>query len=269
MRRTNAICLCVVATCAAYAQWPVAHTKTFHGPYDSEYPYPAIEGKSGQKDAVALARIEQATKLTSIPDGMGLQMQALLKKGSEKVGQQASAAVTIEHPRLFRMDVEENGGTRSLRIVGENGQVKRATGSVEPLDQLDFGELLTLPSHLFELASRKDAAVTDDGPVTVGDLRLDKMTITLFKSKSGKPISMSLYFDSGTHLLKKSVVTRYSAMNPYLESLKVATYDDYRAVESLMVPYKFSETANGQPMISITVNSASLAARHDESFFKF
>ena len=251
------------------AQQPLVRHKTFSGPYDSEYPYPIAEGKAGQKDPAALAEIRQSMSATALPEQTGIEAQGVLTRGSGKTERQSSASFVIENGSRFRMDVQEKDNTSSIRIDGRAGQAKWGNKTIESLDDIEFGYPLALPSQLLEIASRKDAAVVDDGVFVVGEHRMNKVTITLFMPRLGNPVSSSFYFNASTHFLEKSTFVNHSATNRSLEYLEIVTYEDYRQDQSVMIPHEYLETVNGQLVMTMKITGASVTSRHDDSYFTF
>ncbi|MGA2654124.1 MAG: hypothetical protein ABSF28_26685 [Terracidiphilus sp.] len=253
----------------ALAQQPNPQRKTFIGPYDSEFPYPVAEGRIGEKDAAALAEIKQSVGATGFPERAGIEAQGLYTNGSAKTEQQFPASVAIEKDGRFRLDVQKRNGIFSIRLALRSGQAMRESGLTYTVHDIDFGEPIAMPSQLLEVADREDAAVVDDGDVVIGDYRMRRVTITLFHSQMGDPAAAAFYFDPLSHLLEKSVLVSHSGTNRSLEYLKVITYGSYRAEQGVTLPHEYSETVNGQLIMTLKITSANVTSRHDDTYFKF
>jgi hypothetical protein len=251
------------------AQQLNAHRKTFIGPYDSEYSEPVAEGKIGEKDAAAMAEIKQSVAAVALPEREGIDAHGLLTSGSAKSEQQFPASIAIENDGRFRMDVQKPGGVFSIRLIGHDGRARRETGVTDTLNDIDFGNPLSMPSQLLEIANRKDAAVVDDGLVVIGDYRMHKVTVTLFHPQLGDPVAASFYFDSVNHLLQKSALVNHSATSSSLKYLRVVTYGSYGMEKAVMFPHEYSETVNGQLIMTLKITSANLTSRRNDSYFTF
>lgn len=253
----------------AVAQRTKAATKAFSGPNDADVSYPATEGKIGQKDASALAEIHQAVAASLVPDHVGLEMTGTLTSSFGDKQKEYSTSFAIDGGRRFRLDIQKENGTRSVRIDRDNGKARQSNQAPQELEDIDFVNPLGMPSLLLDIVDRKDSAVVDDGSVTVGDQSLKKVTITLFRPRYGDPVSASFYFDTSTHLLKKGAFLEHSLGNRSLKFLTVMTYGDYRQEQSMLLPHEYSETVNGQHIMSIKVATVSVTAAHETSYFSF
>jgi hypothetical protein len=82
-------------------------------------------------------------------------------------------------------------------------------------------------------------------------------------------LTTDLYFDNQSHLLVKSVeMIRLSETGP-AKALRVITYSDYRQAGQALVPYKYTETLNGQFIWSLGVSDVSFLDVHEQSYFHF
>lgn len=275
MRRFHLVILLLAALCAsngvtsADGQQRTTRNRTFFGPSDSEYSYPSVEGKAGQRDPGALTEISQAVAATTPPEGTGVEATGFEILGSGKSARQLSVSIAIEQHGRFRMDTGAGDTGRSLRFAKNSGEVRQGGGPVGILDDADFGDPLALPVHLQEIANRPDAAVVNDGSIRAGQQRFNKVTITLFDTRTGIPVAASLYFDAASHLLIKSVFLAHSAGAISRQYLKVVTYSDYSSIQSLEFPLEYTESMDGQPLIALKLTSANASSSHNESYFAF
>lgn len=251
------------------AQRSKSINKTFTGPNDSEFPYPTQEGKMGQSDPAALAEINQSVASSLVPEHAGLEVTGTLTSGPGDAQQQYPVSFVIDNGRRFRLDIQKPKGTRTLRIDGDKGKAKQGNDTIQELEDIEFVNPLGLPSLLQEIAGRKDASVVDDGVFVVKDHSMNKVTITLFRTRFNVPVSASFYFDSATHTLEKGVFVEHSLGNRSLKNLMVMTYGGYRKDQSVLLPHEYSETINGQLLMTLKVTTTAITPGHDNSYFSF
>jgi hypothetical protein len=251
------------------SQQPQTRIMPFVGETDTEYPYPAQEGGSGQKDPTAVACIQKATASSLVPDGSAIEVIGTLTSGSGNTEQHYPVTIAIDHGSRFRMDIQEPDGLHTLRISGADGKTKQGEKTTQEVEDVEFVNPLGAPSLLAEISKRSDAAVIDDGIFTVDNHSMEKVTVTLFQTRYGGPVAASFYFDSTTHMLEKAAFIEHSAGNRSLKSLLVIAYGDYRTEQSVLIPHKYTETMNGQVVGTVTVTSASITGRHEGSYFSF
>jgi hypothetical protein len=265
----------IAIRCSAVGQQPAGAqqqkepVKAFYGPYDTEFSYPASEGTTGRKDSVALEEIKASAASSLVPEHAGLEVTGTLTSGSGNDQQQNAVSFAIDNGRRFRLDIQRAEGTRTSRVRGDSGKTMQSGKTPEELEDIEFVNPLALPSLLGEIADRKDAAVIDDGTVAISGHSMNKVTITLFQSWFGSPVSASFYFDSNTHLLEKGVFVEHSAGNRALKFLVVMTYGDYRTDQSLLLPHEYTRTVNGQMTMNLKVTNISITSGHDDSYFSF
>lgn len=255
--------------CVASAQQSRPPMKTFWGPNDSAFPYPAQEGTSGQKDPAALAEIKASVAASLLPEHTGLEVTGILTSGFGNNQQQYPVSFAVDSGSRFRLDIQKRNGIYSTRIDGRAGRFSQNDKAPQSLEDIEFVNPLALPELLLELANRKDAAVIDDGSLVVDEESLKKVTITLFQTRYGTPTSASFYFDSASNLLAKGAFVGHSAGNRSLRYLKVMTYGDYRKDQSVLLPHKYSETIGGQLTMSVKVTNTSITPSHDKAYFAF
>lgn len=278
IRITNILYLLGFTTLAISATWnpgggsaqkAKSHPRVFSGPYDGDLPYPSQEGVIGQKDPAAMAEIRLAMTADTVTAQAELEIAGTITEISGNNQQAYPASLAVGTDGRFRLDLKKNEGIRTLRINGDMGKVKQGNQVASDLEDSEFYNPLAIPFLLSEVASRKDASVVEDGPVTLDGRHMNKVTITLFQVRYGGPISASVYFDSDTHLLWKSVLVEHSLGNRSLKYLTVTTYEDYRRDQSILLPHDFSETVNGSATMRFKVTSMSITPNHDASYFSF
>lgn len=261
--------IAIVEIAGSSAQQRSARVRTFAGSYDSEYSYPIVEGKAGKRDLSAVDEIKQATDETTLSEGLGIEAKGLVSVGTGKTERQYSVSLAVEKHGRFRMDSGEGDTQRSIRS-GKNGvQVKQGNGLTGTLNDVEFGDPLALPEHLREIINREDSSVVEDGLVSIDKQHFNKVTVSLFNTKTGIPVAASFYFDTETHLLRKSVFSQHVVANNHREYLKVVTYSDYRTIQSVLYPLEYTESVDGQLLMSLKLTSAHMAASHNESYFTF
>lgn len=261
-----AVLLCLCSTTSS--QQMKEKRRTFFGPSDQDIPYPSQEGKPGERDFGAMEEIKAATASSIVAENSALDMKGTLTIGPKDNAQELAVSIAIETDLRFRLDIEKDSGTQTSRINGNIGQVKQGKNTPQALEDIAFVSPFSLPMLLPQIADRKDAAVVDDGVVQIGNQSLHKLTITLFQTRFG-PDAACFYFDPRTHTLQKGAFLEHSVGNRTITYLTVVSYGEYRKEQDLLLPHWYSQTMDGQPVMTILVTSASIAARHDTSFFSF
>lgn len=257
------------------AQGPGSRRPRAIGNSDADIPCPSLEGRIGIKDANAMAEIKEAMVTSLRTDGSGFELRGIVTTGTGDRAQQSQAIVVVEEKGKVRFDILGDAEQRSMRMSGRYGQVRSSDGKVQMLQDGDITSLFATPSQIWESVNRQDVGVSDDGIVTVEKNRLHKITVITYKNdyshnNAQNTIATTFYFEPDGHYLVKTASIVYGANDSVHEHLRVITYSDYRKTEaSGIIPFHYSETDDGQPVMTFVVTKASTTQRHDDSYFTF
>ena len=78
-----------------------------------------------------------------------------------------------------------------------------------------------------------------------------------------------LYFDPSTHLLVKTASSVWAMSGRAAKFLIVTTYDDYRTVGDTLIPFRFTETMEGQQYATLQLSSVQLNPSITSQYFEF
>ena len=134
------------------------------------------------------------------------------------------------------------------------------------LDDKALNEFLRRRDHSLELVLRKwinepGVAFFYDGPAVAANKPADQVSVM-----NGKNDSVTLYFDSTTHLpLKKSFTWRDPTDN--LRNTEEELYDAYRSTQGIMTPYSITRFYNGEMSNQRFLNNVTYNDALNDSMF--
>ena len=133
------------------------------------------------------------------------------------------------------------------------------------------------PFEMPRLASftASSASIFDRGIVAFGGAQLHRISFERASTgtnpitKSPNTSVMDFYFDPTSHLLKASAVSVPIDRVHSAKVLLVVVYDDYRRVGDCMMPFRFTETMEGQPYRMLQLSDVQPNVALDSTQFEF
>lgn len=273
--------LSAVISIPAIAQTPPTTSPSIdftriYGAEDADVLVPKSSGQLGQQDASALQLVIDFLKATNGASWNGMQASGTLTAPSGSSASQNSATLTVRGGNAFRLDVVTAEGQRSTRIHGAVGQILESDGTKHtlPLATARVG-LLAFPLLMDSSFPSAQTSVIDQGLISIQGSTLRRITIErpVFATQGlpqvGQTALLDLYFDPSTNLLNKSVASVQFGSNDRERYLQVVTYSDYQKVDSVLLPFAYSQTVNGQPQWSLQLSQVQLNPSIDNSYFQF
>lgn len=188
-----------------------------------------------------------------------------------------NASLWIRNQDENRLDVQLPKGTRSTRVTATHGTVQHANGQMTLIDAREaVTGLVGFP--IFTETSFPDAStiVVDDGIVSVDGMSLRRVSVE--RPWKGKPKDASgnllmsvidFYFDSQTHLLKKTATAAVGPGGAIGQLIEVVSYDDYQTTNGATLPFAYHATLNGQLLWSLQLKQINLHVGLSDSDFHF
>lgn len=245
-----------------------------YGSEDQSIPVPAFTGSLGQKDSAALQELIDYLKAVNISEWKGLKASGTI---SHDAGAGEQATLAISGGSRFRLNVQTPKGERSTRIGGSYGKTLAIDGKffTMPAATAKAG-LVAFPRLLEAAFPDSTTSLIDRGQIQLDSRILHRLTVeeSAFPSSPGaaqqQNISVvDLYFDSFTHLLVKSASAIQLDSADRQRYLVVVTYDDYQKVQDSLIPFRYSQSMNGQAQWTLQLTNADLQPSFDPSYFQF
>lgn len=239
------------------------------GPPLTDTPVPTAIGKVGQPDAGALSEVLEHIRAVGAAPWTEMEGKGQITYGGDSATNEATLII-VGNSR-FRLDAQTSTGTSSIRINGRSGKIREADGHTFPL----LPE--TAASGLFQfqtlrLADFPDAStsLSDRGLATIRKVSLHRITVErrLFPAQK-KSVVTDFYFDPQTHLLVKSVNSIRVDGTGNNAFLRVITYEDYRRVDGVMIPFRFTQTLDGQKQWTLQLSDVQLKVDQPSTFLEF
>jgi len=239
------------------------------GPADAGVLIPSVNAKRGEKSDSAMAVLNAAAASLSALEKYDIECKGMLYRGGSSNAEPVPVTFVIAGNGSFRMIISEKNGVHEVRSSGNLKVAKRADGGMTPEEKSEFGEAMAIPYSLGSITRRVDLAAADQGDRVVEGQPSRAVALTLFSNGNGTQETASLFFLKETPQLAKFVRVRKSLGYRPTESLEIVTYRDYRPVDSVIAPFEFEFSEDGQVISTLRVSSASLIARNDDSYFRF
>jgi hypothetical protein len=100
-------------------------------------------------------------------------------------------------------------------------------------------------------------------------LSLTRPTIDAPSRAHAEFVTTDFYLSSDTSLLYKSVDMVGSLDPSSRRYMRVITYEDYRQIDGVEIPFRYTETINGQPAWVLQLTTAQPQAESDPAYFTF
>jgi len=170
----------------------------------------------------------------------------------------------VEYPDKERIEFTEQRDVASV-YVGDKGYEITYRG-VRSLEAKDLNDYLRRRKFSLETVLRTwvhdpSVALFYEGTALAGDAMADKVTLI-----NGKDESVSLFFDTQTHLpVKKSIWWRDPVDKQ--RDTEEEIWDNYRLVQGVMTPYGFTRYYNGDMQAQRFVFTVSYNQNLNEAMF--
>lgn len=243
-------------------------------PSSLDIPQPSASGILGHTDTGALTELLAHLKAVGATPWTGMQGTGQITYGDDT--STYSATLTVLGNTNFRLDADTQQGQFSIRISGSQGETQDAKGQ----------QTLILPNTAasglvqFQLVRQANfpnpkTSLLDRGTVAVDHQTLHRLTyefpavVAALPMQKQQTIATDLYFDPATHLLVKSANTiRINGAGNH-DFLREITYEDYRQVGASMVPFRYTETLNGQRLWTLQLSDVQLSPNLQTTYFEF
>jgi hypothetical protein len=244
------------------------------GPEDQQIPMPT-GGVQGRKDPGAMQELIsflKTTQLASFIDMRGIGT-ALLPGGDSSP---LPATMHLQGADKFRLDIQTSSGTRTIVFNGALAIVQHEDKTSYALPPTaGTNGVAVFPRPALTDFSGTGFSLIDHGLILVKGIQLHRITVqSAFSRRSSDntghdvDLATDLYFDATSHLLVKSATAirlNEGGPQPYLQ---VVSYEDYRRVNGILVPFGYRKTLNGQLEWAMQLNDAQINAGVDSSMFQ-
>lgn len=229
----------------------------------------------GRIDPAAMQEITaHRSKVAGSAQWTGLQGTGRIQYGSDPTTYDAT--LVISGRTKFRLDAQAANGSISIRINGRIGKIQEADGRVFPLppDTATTGLLQFELPRMEGFPEQAFCSLIDRGGVAIDGEPFHQVTYEMADhkaadGKSVKTIPTELFFDPTTHLLVKSLnMIRLDGAGPN-EFQRVITYEDYRQVGDSLIPFRFTQTLNGQKQWTLQLSDVQLNPGTQSNYFQF
>jgi hypothetical protein len=190
---------------------------------------------------------------------------------------QGTATLTITRDGLTRLDVTSSLGTTSLRIQGPGGAFQDVKGKQYRLPPRNaraglFAYPFLLSPQFLEQQGLSLAAVPWqlDGK-SFGRLSVTRPVVNRPASSraNSEVVVTDIYVSPDTHLPYKSVELVGALDLSPQRYVRVVTYEDYRDVEGVELPFRYTETINGQRSWVLQLTTVHPQPQSDPAYFVF
>jgi hypothetical protein len=231
-------------------------------------PIPVPTNKLGQFDAAALSEVFEHLKTVGTAPWTGMQASGTITFAGDATLYNAS--LTIEGGRRFRLDTQTGNGPLSIRIDGRMGGTQEPDGRVVFLsNEAAASGMFQFPllrvSDLQSSSSVLDHGMVNSDGATLHRITVERPLVPATETKSGKTFATDFYFDRESHLLVKSVnsITLSGVKSNAL--LRVITYEDYRPIDGVLIPFRYTEVLGGQKQWALQLSEAHSTANSSSS----
>lgn len=235
---------------------------------------PTASGILGHVDTGALAEVSAHFKAVGSMPWTGMQGTGQITYGTD--GSPYSATLTILGNTGFRLDALTPNGQLSIRISGTYGKILEADGHQYPILP-DTAASGIFQFQMLRLANfpKQTASLIDHGDVLTNGQNLHRVTFEFpvgdpaANKEKQKTVATDFYFDPTSHLLVKSANTIHINGAGNNDFLREITYGDYRQVGSSLIPFRYTQTLNGQQQWVLQLSEVQLDPTLQAAYFTF
>jgi hypothetical protein len=239
---------------------------------DPEFPLPKTTGVFGTRDNSALLEITAFLRATS-----GASWQSLDATGTLMFpdGDSHQAELHLKGAYNTRLDITMETGIRSFRVTRSSGVFRDERGNGGTLQAATSAtELVAFPRIWTDALSSQRISLFDHGTFASNGHTFHRLTIEYALSPSGykgfdPAAATDLYFDPTSHLLLYSVDAAVFNEQPNMISTRITEYNNYQAVNGILIPTLISEVLDGQPQWVMQLNTITTNTLSPDSTFSF
>lgn len=236
---------------------------------------PTTVGNGDQNDSAAMAEISASAAAMHASSWRTMQATGNV---TNAVGGAGSFPAVFSSASGFRsrLDIQTQAGRESTRISWRTGKYQSPDQRIQRLEPdtalagiFPFQEIFAAQDKLFHLT------ITDDGFCRVSGVDLHRITVgvpaagTDPNTKNPHTFPIDFYFDPTSHLLVKTVTYATLRGNSRVRFMRVITYGDYRQVSSVMLPFRYTETIDGEVSRIFQVSSVQVDPVLSSTYFEF
>ena len=267
--RSSAALLFLWATAVTFVgQMPPQLTRVY-GPNDRDLPTP-VHLTRAVTDTAALGEVLSFVATTGVTGWLGLTAHGTMTFAGDPV--LYPATLSLLGSDKCRLDVSKPLGLESTIYSGSQGLFVSATNerSVVSSD-VSVAGLLAFPRLLSADYPLKHSLVSDGGVVSIGGIQLHRVTLDDPSTDGlGSPWKTSdLYFDPTNGTLVQSASFSHLRSSDAAMYMIATTYEDYRRIGAISLPYRFQNKLNGQPQWTLQLTDVDLHALPNLSLFTF
>ena len=276
-RYTATIIITVLAGCLFGVEkgWP--QTTRIYGTEDQNIPLPALSVPAASTGQTTTPLFQLILQTLGASVWQGFQATGTITYSGSAPVQQGSASLTVAQDGSTRLDVVSSVGDTSLRIHGRSGTFQDAQGKQHPLQVIDAqNSLFPYPLLLSPAFSTLSELSMQTGTVQLGSSNFDKVSLWRpaikerpFSAFHDNVVVTDHYFYPTTHFLYKSADFVRSLDGSPQRYLRVITYADYRLVGGVQLPFRYSETINGEPAWTLQLQQATPGAPTSIVYYSF
>jgi hypothetical protein len=274
LSRTSALLALALVSISLHAQQN--SFTAIHGNTDQGVVSPRKSPVAGRQDPAALVEVRAYQKAIGLAAWTDMQGTGSITLNTADKGVE-NTSLSILGQSQYRLDVETSKGTKSTRMNGAVGAVQYEDGHKRPVDATDAGAgLFGFPLLNDSNFPEPRIGLVDNGIVSIDGVPLHRITVEW--PWAGDPVDtngnvltnvVDFYFNPQTHLLMKTANAVVGSKPSPTRLLRVISYDDYRVVNGMEVPYRYRQTLNGQLMWTLQLNQVQLHIGLASSSFLF
>lgn len=236
---------------------------------------PTTSGTLGRVDQAALTEITAHLTAVGAVAWTGMQGTGQIVYGA-KDPTSYNATFSTMGTDQYRLDAQTNKGEMSIRIRGDVGKIQGGGGPATAIP------VETALVGIFPFALVRGAhfpgpttSLIDHGLITEGGAELHRITVEFGSvgrdpvTKSRRTVAIDLYFDPTSHLLAKSASSSFVAEGHSAKFLRVVAYSDYRQVGTSMVPFRYTESMDGDQYWVLQLSDVQLSPALPATYFQF
>ncbi len=244
------------------------------GPFGDGIVIPAATGVLDRKDTEALAEWSSHLGAVGSDPWKGMQGTGKITYGSQEPTAY-DASLTNLGGDSFRLDAKTSKGEMSIRIHGHLGKTKNGDALTPLPSDSSAAGLFPFERARLNRYTGAGTSLVDHGLTLISGTELHRITLetpTLGRNpvtKSQETTATDFYFDPTSHLLVKTANSTLSTVGQRARFLTVITYDDYRRVGNSMIPFRYTETMDGQLYWTLQLSDVKLNPVLDATYFEF
>jgi hypothetical protein len=237
---------------------------------------PTTASVGGTSDQAAQGLLQSYLQAAGGGQWKGIQATGTITYAGNEAPPQGSATLTIAREGFTRLDVTNSLGNTSLKIRGAGGAFQDVKGKLHRLDvQNARAGLFLFPDLLSPgFANHQGLTINASGVVEFNSrafsrLSLTRPTIDGPSRAHTEFVTTDFYLSPDTSLLYKSVDMVGSLAPSPRRYMRVITYEDYRQVDGVEIPFRYTETINGQRAWVLQLTTAQPQPESDPAYFTF